>query len=81
MIPSRHLKIAAQLLRELNLPPSDRLPYTPEFEIFHCEFLETLGHEIPRSEVWEAIVGARKRGLVGSTRRRAVKASISIKSH
>jgi hypothetical protein len=70
MIVARHLEIAAQILREPDVPPSDRLPYTPEFEALRAHFSVLLGREISCREVWEAIVSARKRGLVGASRRR-----------
>ena len=70
MIVARHLEIAAQILREPDVPPSDRLPYTPEFDALRKRFSELLGREISYREAWEAIVSARKRGMVGASRRR-----------
>ena len=67
---SRHLEIAARLLRDPAFPPSDRLPYTPEYDAFCLRFSEHFGREVSHKEVWESVVGARKRGLVGPTRRR-----------
>jgi hypothetical protein len=69
MAIARHLEVAAQLLKEQDFPPSDRLPYTPEFDIFRARFIQLIGRDAPSREVWEAIVGARKRGLVGASRR------------
>lgn len=70
MAIARHLEIAAQLLRDHDVPPSDRLPYTPEFDTFRARFIHLLGREITCCVVWRAIVDARKRGLVGALRRR-----------
>jgi hypothetical protein len=70
MVIARHLEIAAQMLRDPNVPPSDRLPYTPEFDALRARFSDLLGREISCHEVWEALVSARKRGLVWSSRRR-----------
>jgi hypothetical protein len=70
MAIARHLEIAAQMLREPNVPPSDRLPYTPEFDALRSRFSDLRGRDISCHEVWEALVSARKRGLVGASRRR-----------
>jgi hypothetical protein len=70
MAAARLLEIAAQMLREPNVPPSDRLPYTPEFDVLCIRFSQLLGRECSPHEVWEAVVSARKRGLVGPSRRR-----------
>lgn len=70
MATARHLEIAVQLLRDPTVPPSDRLPYTPEFEALRLRFAERLGKEISSRQVWLALIDARKRGLVGASRRR-----------
>ena len=56
MVSARHLEIAAQLLREPNVPPSDRLPYSPEFDPFCARFFDGLGRDSSRQDVWEAII-------------------------
>ncbi len=43
MAIARHLEIAAQLLQEPNVPPSDRLPYSPEFDAFCLRFCRPPG--------------------------------------
>jgi hypothetical protein len=70
MITARKLEIAAQILREPDVPPTDRLPYTPDMDVVRDRFSTRLGYEISNQEAWTAFVGARKRGLVGSSRRR-----------
>ena len=62
---NRRVAIAVEILRDPFFPPSDRLPYHPAFEDFCSRFFERLGQEISRQEVWQAIVSARKNGLVG----------------
>jgi hypothetical protein len=79
MAITRHLDIAAKLLKEPDVPPSDRLPYSPEFDTFQARFAQLIGRETTSREVWEAIVGARKRGLVGASRRR--RRSFQLQSH
>jgi hypothetical protein len=46
------------------------LPYTIEFEIFRARFIDLLGQEVTCHDVWQAILSARKRGRVGSSRRK-----------
>jgi hypothetical protein len=79
MAIARHLEIAAQPLKEQDVPPSDRLPYTPAMDIFRARFNQFIGRENTYLEVWEAIVGARKRGLVGASRRR--RRALQVPSH
>ncbi len=67
---ARHLEIAAQMLRESDVPPSDQLPYSPEFDVFRTRFCDRLGREVSYRDVWKAVLNARKRGLVGASRRR-----------
>lgn len=69
MATARSLEIAARLAAEL--PVSiDRLPYTPEFDAYHERFQVELGRRCTRWESWWSLVGARKRGMIGSSRRR-----------
>ncbi|MDR3638623.1 MAG: hypothetical protein P4L84_32760 [Isosphaeraceae bacterium] len=69
MATARHLAIAAELLRNAGVP-SDRLPYTPEFEELYDRFCTAAGREVDRHTMWLTFVDARKRGLVGGLRRR-----------
>lgn len=66
---ARHLDIAAELVSRSSLP-LDRLPYTDEFEPM-CEQFKTLtGTHYSKHEAWLYFLSARKRGLVGPSRRR-----------
>jgi hypothetical protein len=67
---AKHTQIAAQILKESHVPPSDQLPYSPEFNAFRIRFCKLLGREITYRDVWKTILNARKRGIVGASRRR-----------
>ena len=68
MISSRLLQIAAELARRSPMP-LDQLPYTPEFAQIHKEFVRISGSPHTEQECWQTLIGARKRGMVGSLRR------------
>jgi hypothetical protein len=68
MATSRELQVAAELSRELHLS-LDRLPYTEAFDRVHACFVERLGRECTQHQTWWALVGARKRGLIGRSKR------------
>jgi hypothetical protein len=69
MITPKQLATAARLAAESGLP-LDRLPYTDEFESLYERFVVLTGAACSRHQCWWALVDARKRGLVGSLRRR-----------
>ena len=69
-MPSRkEIEIAAQIARTSTVP-LDRLPYTEQFEILYQAFCDQLKREITQHDFWQALLSARKRGLVGSRRKR-----------
>lgn len=63
------LKVAASLAT-ISPKPLDRLPYTPEFDQLYRLFIEQTGSPCTESECWNAFLGARKRGMIGPSRRR-----------
>jgi hypothetical protein len=65
---SPDLQIAAELIPSLPVP-LDRLPYSPHFDIVHESFIIARGHECTKSETWQSLLGAGKRGMVGPIRR------------
>ncbi|MGO9917012.1 MAG: hypothetical protein ACLQIB_20215 [Isosphaeraceae bacterium] len=69
MITAKQLHIAARLASEVRLP-LDRLSYTDDFECVYERFVALTGAACSRHQCWWALVDARKRGLVGSSRRR-----------
>lgn len=71
MSSSKMLKIAAEIAKSSS--PIDRLPYSDEFEGpagVYERFLNRLGRQCSKQQVWWALQHARKAGLVGSSRRR-----------
>ncbi len=76
MAIARHLELAAQLLREPNVPPLDRLAYTPMFEELRTRFSALIGRDASPLEYWRVSLDARKRGLVGGLRRRRRSAKV-----
>ncbi len=46
-------------------------PRVLEFEPLYTEFVRVMGSPCSRREFWWCMVDARKRGLVGATRRRS----------
>ena len=70
MAIARHLEIAAQLLKELTFRLVIGCRTRPSSTPSVAGSTDLVGGEPLPAEVWEAIVGARKRGLVGSSRRR-----------
>jgi hypothetical protein len=70
MAIARHLEIAAQLLREPNVPPLDRVAYTPLFDELRDRFSALTGQDVSSLYYWRVSLDARKRGLVGTLRRR-----------
>ncbi len=44
--------------------PTDRLPYTPEFEALHDSVESSTGAALDRGECWRLLTLARKRGLL-----------------
>ncbi|APW63228.1 hypothetical protein BSF38_04792 [Paludisphaera borealis] len=69
MTSARRLDVAARLAAE-SLLPLDRLPYTPAFDDLYARYVKEIGRDCSRHDCWWALVDARKRGLVGSSRRR-----------
>jgi len=72
MAIAREVEIAARLAREI-AAPLDRLPYTPLFETIYARYVSEIGRDCSRHDCWWALADARKRGLVGATRRRPLK--------
>ena len=70
MVTARELKIAIEVA-QLSQVPLDRLPYTDEFERLWKEFIRRLGEPYPRSEVFQLLLSARKRGLLPGRQRKA----------
>lgn len=68
MAIARQLEIAARLAAASRLP-LDRLPYSDDFEEIYARFVKETGRSCSRHECWWSLVDARKRGLVGSSRR------------
>ncbi len=69
MAASRLIDVASQLLVQAELP-LDRLPYTDAFEEIYKEFKELVGRDLPRHQVWWALLHARKSGRGRTSRRR-----------
>jgi len=69
MAIARTIEIAIRLAAELPIS-IDRLPYTPEFEAYYIRFQAELGRPCSRGEAWWSLVDARKRGMIGASRRR-----------
>jgi len=70
MANSREIEIAARLA--MDLPVSiDRLPGKPAlFEEYRSRFEAELGRPCDLEEFWLSLLAARKRGLIGPSRRR-----------
>ena len=69
MVSARLVNLAASLAAEFP-KPLDRLPYTEEFEAMYAKFVAMAGTSCSRHDCWWYLVDARKRGLVGASRRR-----------
>lgn len=69
MASLNQLQKAADLIR-LSPKPIDRLPYTPEFDELHLRFEQEIGVTCSPHYFWWCLVDARKRGLVGPSKRR-----------
>jgi len=59
---------AAAVVARLSPVPIDQLPYTPDFEPIYEYMVERVGR-LSRDQAWRCLLGARKRGWVGSSRR------------
>lgn len=70
MISAQALEIAAKLVAS-SPKPLDRLPYTDDFEEVYRAFVVRLGRQCSRHDCWWYLLDARKRGLVGPTKRRS----------
>lgn len=67
-ISAKQLDVATRLAAESTVP-LDRLPYTEDFERIYERFRDLTGAACSRHQCWWALLGARKRGLVGPSRR------------
>lgn len=68
MVSARLVNLAAALAAQCPMP-LDRLPYTEEFEAIYAEFVAAVGADYSRHDCWWYLPDARKRGLVGASRR------------
>jgi len=68
MASMHEIRIAAEVAVEAPVP-LDQLPYTVDFDLVHTLFTNRLGRPCSKSETWLSLIGARKRGLVGTRRR------------
>ena len=69
MAIAQRLRIAAQVIKEFGVP-IDRLPYTPTFAAVSERFRSlSESVELTDQEVWQNLLGARKCGLVGASKR------------
>lgn len=70
MPTQREIKIAAEIARTSPVP-LDQMPYTEAFELVYSRFRDRIQRDVSRNECWLAFLSARKRGEVGSLRRRS----------
>lgn len=63
MMNSRLLDIAIRIAEHSPIS-IDRLPYTPTFDMLAVEFRRLYTKPLTDSEIWLALLSARKRGMV-----------------